>query len=190
MTTPRAELVTEFCSELAKIGGAARVARSKAELEELLVDFLKTSGARQLVGFSQREFEPFELSRALHELPITAWEPGTEEYARCFRAQAAAADIGLTVADLAVAATGSLLFRADARRPRSVSLLPRSHVAMLHARQLVPALVHALDWLARQGAPPSSALFVTGPSRTSDIENDLTLGVHGPAAVTVFLLDD
>ncbi|HUR27016.1 MAG TPA: LUD domain-containing protein [Planctomycetota bacterium] len=190
MTTPRAELVAQFCSELAKIGGAAHVARSKLELERLLIDFVHASGARQLVSFAPQEFEPFECSRIWSELPIRAWEQGMEENAREFRARAAAADIGLTIADLAIAATGSLLFRADARRPRSVSLLPRSHVVLLHARDLTPDLAHALDWLAKQGAPPSSAVFVTGPSRTSDIENDLTLGVHGPAAVTVFLLDE
>ena len=106
-----------------------------------------------------------------------------------FRAAAADADIGLTIAELGIAATGTLLFPCAQNRPRSASLLPRSHVAVLDARTLVADLATALQALTLRGVPPSSALFVTGPSRTSDIENDLTLGVHGPAAVSVFLLD-
>ena len=185
----RAELVARFGDELAKIGGAVHVARSNAELETQLIDFVHDAGARQIVSFGQRTFAPFEFERIWHELPITAWERGSEAVAATFRAQVAAADIGLSIADLGVAATGSMLFRSSPQRPRSVSLLPRSHVAVLTAQSLVHDLARAIAWLAAQGAPPSSALFVTGPSRTSDIENDLTLGVHGPAAVTVFLLD-
>ena len=186
---PCAELVARFSAELAKIGGATQVCSSNADLEAKLIEFVRSSGARRVVGFDRRTFAPFELERAWRELPLTTWESAPGDAAEKFRARVAAADIGLSIADLGVAATGSLLFRADAQRPRSVSLLPRSHIALLRERDLVPDLAQAFAWLALQGAPPSSALFVTGPSRTSDIENDLTLGVHGPAAVTVFLVD-
>ncbi len=185
----QAELVAGFCTELAKIGGAVHVSSSKFDLESRLIDFLRDSGARELVSFAKRTFEPFEFDRIWREFKVTTWERGSEDTAEKFRARVAAADVGLSVADLGVAATGSMLFRASAQRPRSVSLLPRSHVAVISAQALVHDLALAIAWLAEQGSPPSSALFVTGPSRTSDIENDLTLGVHGPAAVTVFLLD-
>ncbi|MEO6708496.1 MAG: LUD domain-containing protein, partial [Planctomycetota bacterium] len=186
----RNELVAQFCSELAKVGGAVQVCASKAELETRLIDFVRDSLARQVVSFSKRSFALFEFERIWSDLPITAWERGSEGAAEAFRARVAAADVGLAIADLGVAATGSMLFRAGPQRPRSVSLLPRSHVSVLAASNLVADLARGIAWLAAQGSPPSSAVFVTGPSRTSDIENDLTLGVHGPAAVTVFLLDN
>lgn len=188
-STTQADLIAQFTSELAKVGGATQHARSSAELELALIEFIQASGARNLVGFGKSTFARFGFERLWREFPAHCWERGSEGCAANFRARVAAADIGLSIADLGVAASGSMLFLCSADRPRSVTLLPRSHVAILTADSIVPDLASALETLAARVAPPSSALFITGPSRTSDIENDLTLGVHGPAAVTVFLLD-
>jgi len=184
----REQLVQRFCSELERLGGAVQVHGRAAEIESALIEFARSSGARRLVSFGKRNFEHLGFENIWRELPVSAWERGDAGCAEKFRAAAAAADIGLSTAELGIAATGSLFFSSDPSRPRAVSLLPRSHVAILDARALVPDLAAALAALAQRGLPPSSALFVSGPSRTSDIENDLTLGVHGPAAVTVFLL--
>jgi L-lactate dehydrogenase complex protein LldG len=182
-------LIARFCRELEQVGGCVHVHSSLAELELALIEFAQTSGARSLVSFGKSAFEPWRLERLWRELPITAWERGGEDCAVNFRARAADADIGLSIAELGVASSGSLLFSCAPNRPRSVTLLPRSHVAILDAASLLPDLAAALRELSRRDLPASSALFITGPSRTSDIENDLTLGVHGPAAVNVFLLD-
>ena len=64
------------------------------------------------------------------------------------------------------------------------------HVAIVPASRIVATTSDAFADLARRADMPSSVIFVTGPSRTSDIENDLTIGVHGPAAVAVFIVDD
>jgi L-lactate dehydrogenase complex protein LldG len=64
------------------------------------------------------------------------------------------------------------------------------HVAMIRANQIVARMGEALEKLTRDDVLASQLLFITGPSRTSDIENDLTIGVHGPAAVVVMMLDD
>ena len=186
----RAELLAQFSLELAKVGGAVHAVRSNSALELGLMEFVHSTGGRKLVGFGKSNFERFGFDRLWRELDVSCWERGDEGCAAKFRARAAAADIGLSIADLGVASSGSMLFLVGAQRPRSVTLLPRSHVAILTADSIVADLAAALDVLGARGTPPSSALFITGPSRTSDIENDLTLGVHGPAAVTVFLLDN
>lgn len=186
----RAELVLCFGAELSRVGGALHRVTSTAALESALIDFARAFEVRSGVGFGKSCFERFELARLWREVAISCWERGSESCGASFRARCAAADIGISVADLGVAASGSMLFLVDAARPRAVTLLPRSHVAILTADALVPDLAAAMEFIAARGAPPSSALFITGPSRTSDIENDLTLGVHGPAAVTVFLLDN
>jgi L-lactate dehydrogenase complex protein LldG len=82
--------------------------------------------------------------------------------------------------------TGSLVLSASTTRPRQVSLLPTVHLALVREDQLVDRMGEALSSYA-SGAMPSAVHFVTGPSRTSDIENDLSIGVHGPAAVSVIL---
>ena len=118
--------------------------------------------------------------------------PGTEvapvERER-LRALAAAADLGVTSADVAVAETGTLVVVSGAGRPRSTSLLPACHVAVFDRDVLVESLLQiglVLEaW--HDGPEPSwrgaAINFITGPSRTADIELTLTRGVHGPKEV-------
>lgn len=185
----RADASDRFAAELQRVGGALVVCDSPRTLEARLLDFLVESDARTAVAFARRSFDPLDFAAIDAQLRVVT--PGrADDRGESFRRAAAHADVGLTVADLGVAASGSLLFLTEPSRPRCVSLLPRSHVAILRAADIVDDLQQAFVRLSARGATPSSALFVTGPSRTSDIENDLTLGVHGPAAVTVFLLRD
>jgi L-lactate dehydrogenase complex protein LldG len=105
------------------------------------------------------------------------------------RALAAAADLGVTGVDLAIAETGTLVVVSGAGRPRSASLLPPCHVAVFDRDALVESLVQAGLALEawHDGDPPAwrgaSINFITGPSRTADIELTLTRGVHGPREV-------
>ncbi len=94
------------------------------------------------------------------------------------------AQVGLTAA-AAVAETGSLLLSAGPGRPLAASLLPPVHVALVNVRHIFPDLEQALAAVDPQQGP--AAVLVTGPSRTADIEMTLTLGVHGPERVVVFL---
>lgn len=104
-----------------------------------------------------------------------------------WRAACAAADWGVTDANAWIAETGSVLLCAHRDRPRATSLLPRQHLVVVSLERVVASLDEALEELADT---PSQWLLVTGPSRTSDIENDLTIGVHGPAALHVLVVDE
>jgi L-lactate dehydrogenase complex protein LldG len=115
--------------------------------------------------------------------------PDAGERAR-LRAAAAAADLGVTGVDLAIAETGSLVLVSGPGRPRSTSLLPPVHVALLERAALVESLEQAglaLEaWHAGAAPAPGGAInVITGPSRTADIELTLTRGVHGPREVHV-----
>ena len=103
-------------------------------------------------------------------------------------ANVAAADVGLTTADYLVAESGTLVLRADGRA-RSVSLLPPVHVAIVTRDRLWADLGAALADLRAAGARDSCVTLVTGPSRTADIEKKLVVGVHGPCALHVVLLE-
>ena len=95
------------------------------------------------------------------------------------------AALGITRCAAAIADTGTLMLVCDAAHPRSTSLLPRTHVAVVAASDLVRSIGDALH---RAPSPlPSAITLVTGPSRSADIEQILTLGVHGPAHVHVVL---
>jgi L-lactate utilization protein LutC len=107
----------------------------------------------------------------------------------------ASADLGVTGADLAVAETGTLVLVSAAGRPRSTSLLPPCHVAIFDREVLLESLEQvglALEaW--HEGTPPAERgaviNFITGPSRTADIELTLTRGVHGPKEIHAIFVD-
>jgi L-lactate dehydrogenase complex protein LldG len=100
-------------------------------------------------------------------------------------ADAAAADLGLTTVDHAIAESGTLVLAAGPGRPRAASLLPPHHVAVLPRDRIVFDLAALFPLL---GAPPSALTFITGPSRTADIELTPVRGAHGPIGVTVVVV--
>jgi L-lactate dehydrogenase complex protein LldG len=129
----------------------------------------------------------------VHQMP--AAEPvGVAERER-LRAIAARADLGLTGVDLAIAETGTLVLVSGAGRPRSTSLLPPCHIAVFDRTALVESLRQVgvfLEAWHSDGAPPARGAvinFITGPSRTADIELTLTRGVHGPKEVHAIFVE-
>lgn len=105
------------------------------------------------------------------------------------------AGIGLTGVDYAVAESGSLVLMSGPGKGRLVSCLPVVHVALLRPGELLDTWEEVgvlLEALHRQelADSQSSITFITGPSRTADIEFSLTRGVHGPKEVHVIALDD
>jgi len=94
--------------------------------------------------------------------------------------------VGVTKAICGLADTGSVLEADGEGSPLHASLLPEIHLAVLQTSQIYPSLEHAIH-LARD---TKSAVFITGPSATGDIESVHTIGVHGPGEVHAFLVDD
>jgi L-lactate utilization protein LutC len=126
------------------------------------------------------------LSSYLHELQIAAEVPDAAVY----REACAAADVGITSADYALADTGTLVLFSDAEESRLVSLLPPRHIAVVPVSRLIDSLDDLLGRVPLPADATSSMVFITGPSRTADIEQILVRGVHGPGDVTVVLVDD
>lgn len=100
-------------------------------------------------------------------------------------------DAGLTGCTALIARTGSILVNGIDQGGRVISVLPPHHVVIATVDQLVPNLSDGYGRL-RERFPeslPNQICFITGPSRTGDIERILVLGAHGPRAVTVILID-
>ncbi len=105
----------------------------------------------------------------------------------------ATADIGLTWADRAVAATGSVMVTSGPDRQRSTTLLPPHNFVILEVSRLVATtgdLFRQVGQIAHTGGLPANVALITGPSRSADIEMDLSIGVHGPKSLTVFVIRD
>ncbi|MDD6729403.1 MAG: lactate utilization protein C [Eggerthellaceae bacterium] len=117
------------------------------------------------------------------------WDAGAGR-AACIDA-AASAQVGVTVADAAIAETGTILQVVRAGHGRSTSLLPAVHVALVPASRLEPSMMAVMQVVrARFDAMPSQLVFITGPSNTADIELVRVEGVHGPLTVHYLVVDD
>lgn len=107
-------------------------------------------------------------------------------------ADIAKADVGLTTCEALVARTGSVALSTGQPSGRTVSIFPPVHLIVAYLNQLVYDLSDALRLLQEKYGDglPSMISFHSGPSRTSDIEKTSVIGVHGPAEVYVFLVDE
>ena len=101
-----------------------------------------------------------------------------------------ACDAGITACECLVAQTGSILVSSDACGGRALSILPHVHVIVATADQIVSTLADALHAVRTRhaGRLPSMLSFITGPSRTGDIERILVLGAHGPKELLVIII--
>ena len=106
--------------------------------------------------------------------------------------KANAADIGVIVADYAVSATGTIVTMSSADKGRSVSLLPPMLIAIVPASCIRSSLGEVMSQISAIGMErmPAGIHFISGPSRSADIENDLTIGVHGPGIVYALIFED
>lgn len=121
------------------------------------------------------------------ELPESNWAKRSELLKRTERCQ-----LGIVWPDFAVANTGTLVLQCSPRQGRSVSLLTDILFAVFRADQLVNRMGEAFERIVSGKSSPlqyaSSLNLITGPSRSADIENDLTIGIHGPGKVYAVII--
>lgn len=98
-------------------------------------------------------------------------------------------EVGLTGAFAGVAETGTLMMRSGPEHPTTLNFLPDNHIVVLRKSRIVATYEDAWDRL-REGDLPRAVNFVTGPSRTGDIEQTIFLGAHGPRRLHIVLVED
>lgn len=100
-------------------------------------------------------------------------------------------DVGITFADYGIAETGTLVVCSDSEERRLASMLSEVHVALLPLSRIRPSALAITEELKALTVKTSSYMaFITGPSRTADIERVLAIGVHGPLELHVILFHD
>lgn len=121
------------------------------------------------------------------DLPVLDWQAvGLAVEAR--RAQGSDL-VGITGCFCAIAETGTLLTLSGPGTPPSTSLLPETHIALVSCTRIVKTMEDAWALLrAERPSMPRAVVFISGPSRTADIEQTLVLGAHGPYRVHVVLV--
>src|SRR2546428_66490 len=103
-----------------------------------------------------------------------------------------ACDVGITECDALIAQTGSVLITSRSAGGRALSVLPPHHVVIARGEQLLADLLAAFELLKNKYSDnyPSFISFITGPSRTGDIERALVLGAHGPKKLSIICFLD
>jgi L-lactate dehydrogenase complex protein LldG len=153
-----------------------------AAAREVLAKLAAESGWRKVATHSHHDTD------ALLEgfsLPTVRTEDGYEVNAL------ESCDAGVTGCEVLVAQTGGIMVSVKSAGGRALSVLPPHHVVIARTSQMVPDLTAAFEHMKRRYGKlfPSFMSFITGPSRTGDIERILVLGAHGPKRLTVLLID-
>lgn len=195
------DLAARLQRELEGVGG--RVARVKhvAEAAQYVTRLAEEKGAEVVVRWQSDLLDTLEIDDALKAggasvhtaSPADAAEAASRRQE--MRDLLARADLGLSGVNAVVAETGTLMLTAQPGQMRGVSLLPPVHVAVARTDQIVATFADALRTVRQAGEDVQQNLtscisFVTGPSRTGDIELKLTVGVHGPGELHLVLLDE
>ncbi|MBB3111125.1 L-lactate dehydrogenase complex protein LldG [Paenibacillus phyllosphaerae] len=176
------EKIEQFINNYKAAGGHAFHLSGLDEVRSFIVSKANEMSAAYIVRQDQEELASLALEEALPEASIRVWN--SEEDVN-WKAKAAEADFGIVRADYAAAYTGSVTVLSDKTKGRSVSLLPTVLFVLIPESRLKTRLGEILpdfDTMGRENLP-AGIHFISGPSRSADIENDLTIGVHGPGVV-------
>lgn len=173
LTAAAQECVARFAAEATALGIECFVESSAAAVTQRLATLV--DGLRVLSWDAAQL--PYD---AAHALPhaITGRASWHDQ---------AAAEIGVTGCDAAIAETASLVLVSGPGRSRSVSLLPPVHVALIERSQMFLTMAEVFDAYSERFTRAAACTVITGPSRTADIELTLTLGIHGPGRVVVII---
>ena len=163
--------VARFCERSEKLGSTVDRVTGLAEAPQAVARYLQSKNLPTSAV----------IWPTLNELPWSA--AGLAAQARAAQGSDL---VGITGAFCAVAETGTLMLLSGEDTPATVSLLPETHIALVDVTRIVPGMEEAWALMkAERGAPPRAVNFVSGPSRTADIEQTIVIGAHGPYRVHV-----
>lgn len=176
-------LIELFQQNLEAVDGHCIIAHSKGEIAGALTQIIsalqKTKLRAQRIAISDAP----ELERLMHMTDLEIEELGITPNA----SDIFGFDVGITSAQAAIAETGTLVLDSAHERHRLVSLVPPVHIAIVDASTIYATLGETLAMLQNGKELSPAVTFITGPSRTADIELTLTIGVHGPQELYVII---
>lgn len=168
-------IISQFKEEFIALNG--NLIECKPQLLNIkILTLLKEKGINQIIAWKEDQL-PGSLILELKEQGFQIYYGSNPQV-----------KVGITAADAAIAETGTIVITSGSGRPAATSLLPEIHIAILHQNDIHPNLS---DVLQQEDIIRSSSItLISGPSRTADIEMTLTIGVHGPKELYVFLIND
>ena len=175
---PETELA-QLLTEIGKLSGVTRRVASVDGFRAALADLVRAEGVKRATCWTTPEMDAWGVAAALQALGVEIIPADADKHL------VAACELGVTGVDAALPETGTLALTSSPDRPRVASLLPRVHLALLRPAVLRPDLHQVFAETQAAGY----SVLISGPSRTADIELTLTLGVHGPKSLYVWVME-
>jgi len=171
-----------FCKNLESVGGNCRIVGNDLAATRAIEEIVSTLDAKR-VAISDAPAVRNLCSTLSNETEILTNASAKELFA---------CDVGITAAQYAIAETGTLVLESEHERNRLTSLVPPVHICLLDARAIFERMIEVLEILHKNGREKldRAVTFITGPSRTSDIELTLAIGVHGPRELHVIVMNN
>jgi L-lactate dehydrogenase complex protein LldG len=164
------DLIEAFTRRVSSADAEVRILNSADEIPAAVADLLRAKNIAAEIHIAPGASAP-----NMPSLTVTHTPPGPD-------------DAALTTAPFAIAETGTLAYPAANANPASWHFRAGFEIAVLRAADILPHMENVLARIKAKGALPHTINFVTGPSRTGDIEQTLELGAHGPKALAILII--
>lgn len=180
----RSSLIQTFKENLEAVGGHCSVVQNVAEatqaVAEIISDLQRTPLRARRIALSNSLLVQTVCRGSQIDVDEMTISPS--------RAEIFSYDVGVSAVQYAIAETGTLVLESEAERHRLVSLVPPAHIAIVEADKICLTLAEALARVNQGNNLSPTVTFITGPSRTADIELTLTIGVHGPQELYMIVI--
>jgi L-lactate dehydrogenase complex protein LldG len=170
--------IERFLEEVKKLSGFGQKL-SSSNLDDALKTLVTEQNIHKATVWETPHLRQLGITEILNSFGVELVSPNARKH------EMALCDLGITEADYLLPETGTLVLRSSAEKPRAVSLLPRVHLAIVRP-EMLRADMHQVFAEAKD---THYLVFITGPSRTADIELTVTLGVHGPKNLYVWMME-
>ncbi len=186
------ELIERFIEEAIAVRTQVHRLSGRRELGEKILEICKDQSGD--VAISDAElFREIDLIRELTARNLSTFVGNKTDHEKLV-ARLANCGVGVTGADYGIAETGTIVLNSDEVNALLVSLLPPTHIAVVSSERIIATIDDAIRRTSSERVrgtnPTRSITLITGPSRTSDVELVLSIGVHGPKELHVIIFDE
>jgi L-lactate dehydrogenase complex protein LldG len=170
---------------------------NREHLNSTLNEVVSTYGGGPIVAWKDERFSQWGLESLFKQewpnqnIEVYEWNPckGDENIAKAEKA-----NVGLTISEITLAESGTVVIFSDKNKGRTVSFLPATYISLVPKSSLVPRMTQAAQKMREThrntGNVASCINFITGPSNSADIELNLVVGVHGPVKASYIVIED
>jgi L-lactate dehydrogenase complex protein LldG len=189
----RRDLRERFIQEWTTLGGKAFSIKDRVELAQVIKQIIQERQLQKAMCWDHPELENLKLEEIFSDTQASLSRWPLEENYSDWIGKAASMEAGIVWGDIVMAETGTLVLPASSPgQPTTVCVLPITLIAIFTTAQLVDGFAGVVKlFKERYGTNlPTTTTFISGPSRTTDIEMVLTIGVHGSRYVYALILDE